>query len=76
MSYSNCFRTYVRTDLGTITVNRRGHFTNVAKMCIRDSSMEFLVRMEKEIEKIGSAINDDEKIDFVTRYLTDSASQW
>ena len=41
-----------------------------------ENSMEFLARMEKEIEKIGSAINDDEKIDFVTRHLQDSASQW
>ena len=41
-----------------------------------ENSMEFLARVEKEIEKIGSAINDDEKIDFVTRYLKDSASQW
>ena len=31
-----------------------------------ENSMEFLARVEKEIEKIGSAINDDEKIDFVT----------
>ena len=38
--------------------------------------MEFLARVEKEIEKIGSAINDDEKIEFVTRHLKDSASQW
>ena len=30
-----------------------------------ENSMEFLARMEKEIEKFGSAMNDDEKIDFV-----------
>ena len=41
-----------------------------------ENSIEFLARVEKEIEKIGSAINHDEKIDFVTRYLKESASQW
>ena len=41
-----------------------------------ENSMEFPANVEKEMEKIGSTINDDEKIDFVTRHLKDSASQW
>ena len=32
--------------------------------------------IEKEMEKIGSAIDNNEKIDFVTRHFKDSASQW
>ena len=41
-----------------------------------ENSMEFLARMDKEIEEIGSAINDDVKIDFATRHHQDSPSQW
>ena len=41
-----------------------------------ENSMEFLANIEKEMEKIGSAIDDNEKIDFVTRHFKDSASQW
>ena len=41
-----------------------------------DNRMEFLSNCEKEMEKIGSTIDDNEKINFVTRHFKDSAAQW
>ena len=41
-----------------------------------ENSMEFLSNCEKEMEKIGSTIDDNEKINFVTRHFKDSAAQW
>ena len=41
-----------------------------------ENSTEFLANCEKEMEKIGSTIDDNEKINFVTRHFKDSAAQW
>ena len=38
--------------------------------------LEFLANYEKEMEIIGSTIDDNEKINFVIRHFKDSAAQW
>lgn len=42
----------------------------------KDNPIEFLKSCEREIERIGTPLNDTEKIDFVSKHLRDSAEKW
>lgn len=39
----------------------------------RDNPMEFLLHCEKEMEMVKSVLTDREKVDWIVRYMQDSA---